>query len=456
MKWALGDTIYFHFASNDTGGSGDDGATPVFDVREAGAAASAAPVLSGSATLLTHANYPAGCHEVAIAATAGNGFAAGKHYAVFSTLLVDSENPTGWLGTFYLTAAGENPLTNAIIAAYIDDILSGVHGSGSWEDAGTGSGGNVVTLNMKDDSGDPVPGVRVVVRNVTETTLVAVGITDADGDAELNLDEGTYKVRYGPAYAAGGPEGRGLGGGYWFDGNPYTLTVSGATTQDFTCDAIATANAGLTYGDLKSMVHQAVLRTWPQWERLIPQAFVEKWVNSAYQELDRKLRHSRTNVTFTTTAGTEEYALSSVVREVEAVVWADASDGDRQTELDGLSLSEWLKKKHDSTDSGNPEYYLQHGDVLYLYPPPDTTSDTIYVWGVMEPTNLSGDEEMPGFAANLHILIVDLAVAYAAQHVGDLAIAQSLRRNLYEVLHAERYEPQVKRTGPDRMINDGI
>lgn len=96
------DTVYFWFAANDTSGSGADGASPVYDVRLAGAAAGAIPVLSGSATLLTHANFPAGAHEVEIAATTGNGFAAGNTYGVFCTLLVDSQNPTGFIGSVSL------------------------------------------------------------------------------------------------------------------------------------------------------------------------------------------------------------------------------------------------------------------------------------------------------------------------------------------------------------------
>ncbi len=106
----LEDTVFFWFASNNTSGSGDDGASPVFDVRLAGAAAGAIPVLSGSATLLTHANYPDGCHEVAVAATAGNGFAAGNTYAVFCTLLVDSQNPAGFVGSFQLKPVEANIL----------------------------------------------------------------------------------------------------------------------------------------------------------------------------------------------------------------------------------------------------------------------------------------------------------------------------------------------------------
>jgi len=104
---ALGDTVYFWFGANDTSGSGGDGASPAADVRLAGAAADAAPVYSPTPVLLSHANYPAGCYEVAIAATAGNGFAAGNEYAVFCTLAIDSQNPTGFVGSFSLVAAGD-------------------------------------------------------------------------------------------------------------------------------------------------------------------------------------------------------------------------------------------------------------------------------------------------------------------------------------------------------------
>jgi hypothetical protein len=98
----IGDTIYFWFAGNDTSGSGGDGASPAADVRLAGAAADAAPVFSPTPVLLSHANYPAGCYEVAVAATVGNGCAADNTYAVFCTLAIDSQNPTGFVGSFDL------------------------------------------------------------------------------------------------------------------------------------------------------------------------------------------------------------------------------------------------------------------------------------------------------------------------------------------------------------------
>src|SRR3990167_3625084 len=90
----LEDTVYFGFAANLTSGAAGDGATPLFDVRLGGGAASDAPILSGTPTLLTHANYTDGCYEVAVAATAANGFTAGNTYLVFVTLTISSVTKT--------------------------------------------------------------------------------------------------------------------------------------------------------------------------------------------------------------------------------------------------------------------------------------------------------------------------------------------------------------------------
>jgi len=112
----INDTVYFWFAANDTSGSGGDGATPLYDVREAGAAAGAIPLLSGTPTLLTHANYPAGCHEIAVAATTGNGFAADDTFAVFCTVAVDSQNPSGFVGSCTLTPLAKSAEITALDA----------------------------------------------------------------------------------------------------------------------------------------------------------------------------------------------------------------------------------------------------------------------------------------------------------------------------------------------------
>jgi hypothetical protein len=125
---SIDDTVYFWFAGNDTSGSGGDGASPAADVRLAGAAADAAPVYSPTPVLLSNAGYPAGAYEIAIAATAGNGFTADNTYAVFCTLAIDAQNPTGFIGSFDTKAVNANAIeiegtdpTDTIRDAVVDD-----------------------------------------------------------------------------------------------------------------------------------------------------------------------------------------------------------------------------------------------------------------------------------------------------------------------------------------------
>jgi len=102
----IADTVYFWFAANGTDGDAGDGATPLYDVRLAGAAADAAPTASGTPTLLTHVNYEDGSYEIAIDTT---GYTAGE-YAVFCTLTISAVNPSGFCGSFKLRTAATGAL----------------------------------------------------------------------------------------------------------------------------------------------------------------------------------------------------------------------------------------------------------------------------------------------------------------------------------------------------------
>jgi len=113
----IGDDVYFWFAANDTDGDAGDGASPLFDVRLAGAAADAIPTVSGTPTLLSHANYGAGLHELKVDT---DGWAAGE-YAVFCTLTISTVNPGGFVGSFLLRTAGTGALdVNIVSSADID------------------------------------------------------------------------------------------------------------------------------------------------------------------------------------------------------------------------------------------------------------------------------------------------------------------------------------------------
>jgi hypothetical protein len=155
----LDDVVYFHFGVNDTAGSGADGSTPEFFVRLAGDTASAAPIEDGTPTLITHANYPDGAYEVAISATTANGFVEDGEYAVFCTLLVDSQNPTGYVGSFYIqpelgttTNHFTNQTTNATSTVETVNGQYVVHVSGTLDGAtltleGGSVGQNPATFN---------------------------------------------------------------------------------------------------------------------------------------------------------------------------------------------------------------------------------------------------------------------------------------------------------------------
>jgi len=102
---AIGSTVYFPFAVNDTDGSGTDGSSPVAYARKAGAAQDAAPVDTATPTLLTDGTYPSGVYEIAFDVTVGNGFEVGEEYLVFFSLTADGQTPTGVAGSFVVRAA---------------------------------------------------------------------------------------------------------------------------------------------------------------------------------------------------------------------------------------------------------------------------------------------------------------------------------------------------------------
>ena len=211
----IGDTVYFWFAANDTSGSGGDGATPEFIVREAGAAAGAEPLLSDVATLLTHADYPDGCHEIAVAATVGNGFAADDTFSVFCTIAIDSQNPAGMIGSCTLT-----PLAKAAALATAQTDLDTI----------TGTGGVLIGTDAMDRSGTLDVNTKTVSANaITATAINADAITNAkiadDAIAAENLATGALTA---DAFAA--------------DAIVAATLATGALTADaFAADAIVAA-----------------------------------------------------------------------------------------------------------------------------------------------------------------------------------------------------------------------
>lgn len=131
----LSETLYFGFGVNDATGAGADGSSPAFSVRLGGAASGAAPVLTGTPTLLSHASYTDGSYEIAVAATTGNGFAAGNTYLVFCTAAVNGLNPAGFVGSFTLGPAPASLTSVGLDAVLVESSISA--GASLTDDAST-------------------------------------------------------------------------------------------------------------------------------------------------------------------------------------------------------------------------------------------------------------------------------------------------------------------------------
>jgi hypothetical protein len=196
----LGDTVYLWFAGNDTSGSGADGSAPAFDVREGGAGSTAAPTLSGTPSLLTHANFPDGAYEVAVAATTGNGFAAGKTYGVFCNLTVSAQNPTGFVGTFRTAPAPANVLQSQGVAVELADFYhaeiaftrdqanSQDEYSVTWFKNGTRQTGGITS-----------PTIQVVKRSDGTNLVASTAMTQIGSTGSYKYDEASGRVTPGEA-----------------------------------------------------------------------------------------------------------------------------------------------------------------------------------------------------------------------------------------------------------------
>lgn len=228
-KVGLGDTVYLAFASNSTSGSGNDGATAVAYVREQGTAAAAAPITTAAGTLLSHATFPAGCYEVSIVTTTGNGFAAGNHYAVYCTLAVSGENPVGYIGTVYIMSAGESE----VLALH--RALVGI------PDATAGSNGGLPTV----DGNNHINGVQdtLTVNLNTNQTTVTVGRVNTVADVTGSVATLTNKT------------------GFSLAADQSAVTVGTVTTVTNPVD-LKPDQGGVTVGTVTTATNAALASVW--------------------------------------------------------------------------------------------------------------------------------------------------------------------------------------------------
>ncbi len=207
---------------------------------------------------------------------------------------------------------------------------------------------------------------------------------------------------------------------------------------------------GLTFAELQTNLDLMVDRIYPSQSRHITPVLIAHWVNAGYHELDRKLRWTRGNDSITTTAEEAAYDLDETVCEILAVEYLD--DGGTLSKLDDLGVEEYVEKRVDSDDYATPTHYVHHGAQILLYPAPDTSSETVKVWAVVQADDMDEAADYPTFPAHLHEFILDLALAYAARHLGDTRMAMATRQNVWAALEYEKKQPAADRGSLSRVI----
>lgn len=117
----------------------------------------------------------------------------GAAYADTANLLVSLGN-----GNYYVELTQAEVDTEGMVYLYYKSVLTATFSLPAFvrpPATNTGAGLNGGTVFVKRlDNNAPIPGVQVVIRNVAETSIVAWGVTDANGLVFLSLNPGTYHV----------------------------------------------------------------------------------------------------------------------------------------------------------------------------------------------------------------------------------------------------------------------
>ncbi len=120
-------------------------------------------------------------------------------------------------------------------------------------------------------------------------------------------------------------------------------------------------------------------------------------------------------ITFTTTDGTANYTLQSDVLEIDEPATYKPSSSNARTLLTPISRDDYMSIS-DRTVEGTPtQYYVERqlsgGHILYLYPTPDTTGDTVEYAGHVRGRDFSIGSNNPDFPVSW-ILCLKLGLAW--------------------------------------------
>lgn len=150
------------------------------------------------------------------------------------------------------------------------------------------------------------------------------------------------------------------------------------------------------------------------------------WLNEGVVEFLRKTKIFKRTASLTLTSGTADYAMDTDILAFEDATYTP--DGGTQRSL--IQIDTWEIRDmriRNTVLSVAPEYYAFEGQVIMLYPTPQSSSDTLHLVYVPRPTALAATADAPSATANggvpaeYHHVIEAYVKWKAGQHANDKA-----------------------------------
>jgi len=159
------------------------------------------------------------------------------------------------------------------------------------------------------------------------------------------------------------------------------------------------------------------------------------WINEAIYDVAMRNDWDwlEAETTFPTVAGTQAYAITSMVsgdemQSIEAII----RDG-QSTPLIPISHKQALALWGDNVTSGTPKYYSIYKESVYLFPIP-SAAETINVHYVKPPAELTAAADSPAWMRTFHNLVVPYVEANVWKQQEDYAKAQMAMASYFDRL----------------------
>lgn len=167
------------------------------------------------------------------------------------------------------------------------------------------------------------------------------------------------------------------------------------------------------------------------------------WLNESVEQFLRLTKAVKRTAAMSVTAGQGDYYFDTAVLALEDMTYTPASGTARS--LKQIDSAEIRNMRLPTSPASPPEWYAYEGQVLMLYPEPQSSSDSLAILYVARPTALSATADAPsatangGIPAEYHPVLESYVKWKAAEHANDKAsgngqmFAQQWEKGIHDV-----------------------